>query len=399
MTSAIHLLAQAATQSSEPWVGQSLLGGLRLDTLTQTGWGGWLLLLLGILGGLIAGRAVQHFLRSLADRLTAHGWPLRGTAVKSLAAPASLALVTLGLSLGLSGVKMSAELNGLVLKVLSFLYLLCAAWAAYNLVDLVDVALRAITAKTESKLDDQIVPLIRKALRIFVIVVFFLFVAENIFGADIGAWLAGLGIAGLAVSLASQDSIKNVFGSITILLDRPFAMGDVITYGGHTGTVEEIGFRSTRIRTLEGGVVTVPNSKFVDSDVLNITRRQRIRRVLDVTIPYDTPPEKVDQAVQIIKDILAAPEIASAFDLEKFPPRVVFDEFNAASLNIKVMYWHHPPDFWMFMNHRQEFNRRLLRAFADAGIEFAFPTQTVYLAGDVKRELAVKIERTSETIQ
>lgn len=399
MTRGMFFLAQAATQPAEDGMGASLIGGLRLDVLTQTGWGGWLLLLLGILGGLIAGRAVQHFLRSLADRLTAHGWTLRGTAVKGIAGPANLVLIALGLSLGLSGVKMSPELNGLVLKALSFMYLLACAWAVYNLVDLVDVALRALTAKTESKLNDQIVPLIRKALRIFVIVVFCLFVAENIFGADIGAWLAGLGIAGLAVSLASQDSIKNVFGSITILLDRPFALNDMITYAGHTGIVEEIGFRSTRIRTLEGGVVTVPNSKFVDSDVLNITRRQRIRRVLDVTIPYDTPPEKVDQAVQIIKDVLAAPEIASAFDLEKFPPRVVFDEFNSASLNIKVMYWHHPPDFWTFMNHRQEFNRRLLRAFAQAGIEFAFPTQTLYLAGDPNRELAVKIDRTSETIQ
>lgn len=114
-----------------------------------------------------------------------------------------------------------------------------------------------------------------------------------------------LGIAGLAVSLAAQDSIKNLFGSVTIFIDNPFSVGDRIVFSGTDGFVEEIGFRSTRIRTLTGHLVTVPNMKFIDEAVENITARPYIRRTMNMTITYDTPPDKIEQAVQIIRDLLA----------------------------------------------------------------------------------------------
>jgi MscS family membrane protein len=256
-------------------------------------------------------------------------------------------------------------------------------------VDLVEVALRNITARTETKLDDQLVPLVRKSLRVFVVVVFSLFIAENVFGANIGTWLAGLGIAGLAVSLAAQDSIKNVFGSITIILDQPFQQGDVINFTGTLGTIEEIGFRSTRLRTHQGTLVTIPNSKLTDTPVENITARPNIRRMFSITITYDTPLAKIEQAVQIVRDILAQPDIQSAFNMEKFPPRVYFDELNADSLNIKVFYWFHPAVYWDYLEHAQRFNLRLMQRFEEAGIDFAFPSRTLYLAGDSKRLLEV----------
>jgi MscS family membrane protein len=244
--------------------------------------------------------------------------------------------------------------------------------------------------RDRSPLDDQIVPLVRKAIRIFLIVLFVLFTAENVFGADITAWLAGLGIAGLAVSLAAQDSIKNLFGSFTILLDRPFSVGERVTIEQADGTVEEIGFRSTKIRTLDGMVVTIPNSKVVDSAVKNVARRPHIRRVMNITITYDTPADKIEQAVQIIRDILAHPDIAGNLDAGKFAPRVSFDEFNADSLNIKVFYWFVPPDYWQYLEHAQRFNLMLFRAFEQADIDFAFPTQTIHLANDDKRQLRIE---------
>src|SRR5690606_3820215 len=148
---------------------------------------------------------------------------------------------------------------GFTARVLALLYIIAGGWFLYNLVDLVDVALQRYTLRTKSTFDDQIVPLVRKTLRIFLVVVIVLFTAENVFDADITAWLAGLGIAGLAVSLAAQDSLKNLFGSLTIFLDRPFAVGHFVTYNGFTGTIEQIGFRSTRLRTLYGHLVTIPN--------------------------------------------------------------------------------------------------------------------------------------------
>lgn len=200
-----------------------------------------------------------------------------------------------------------------------------------------------------------------------------------------------MGIAGLAVSLAAQDSIKNLFGSITIFLDRAFAVGDRIVFDGNDGLVEEIGFRSTKMRTADGALVTIPNAKIVDGSVINITSRTNIRRQMNITITYDTPAAKIEQAVEIVRQILADPEIAGAFDMAKFPPRVAFDELNSDSLNIRVLYWVHPPDYWLFLEHSQKFNLKLIRAYEQAGIEFAFPTQTLYVAGDPKRQLAVRM--------
>ena len=341
------------------------------------------------------GRIVQNMLRGVAKRLADHGWKLRGTIFLSAAGPANLAIITYATALGLMWIEMAEPLRVLSLRIIVFLNLLSLGWLIFNLVDLVDVALQHLTLRGQSALDSQVVPLIRKTIRIFVIIIFTLFTAENVFGADIGAWLAGLGIAGLAFSLAAQDSIKNLFGSITIFADRPFVLGEVVKVDGFVGKVEQIGFRSTRMRTLEGHVLTIPNSKIVDQNVENITRRRNIRRLMEITITYDTPPEKVEQAVRIIKGILAEPEFAAPFDLAEFPPRVVFDKFNADSLNLLVLYWFHPPDHWQAMAYHEKFNMRLLREFAAAEIEFAFPTRTLYLAGDEKRQLALHVIRES----
>lgn len=199
-----------------------------------------------------------------------------------------------------------------------------------------------------------------------------------------------LGIAGLAVSLAAQDSIKNLFGSVTIFIDNPFSVGDRIVFSGTDGFVEEIGFRSTRIRTLTGHLVTVPNMKFIDEAVENITARPYIRRTMNMTITYDTPPDKIEQAVQIIRDLLA-----ESLDRDERSPRISFNDLNADSLNTRVDYWYllaEGRDFWTFNEHAHRFNLNLFRAYAQAGIEFAFPTQTLYLAGDPNRQLSVQIE-------
>lgn len=356
----------------------------------------WLLLFFGILGGLIAGKIVQSALRKVASKLKVRDREAASVAFEDAASPASLALLTLGITIGMTTVRLTPELEVFAQNIFKFLYIFATGWFFYNLVDLIDVALNRQVEKTQNKLAMQIAPLIRKALRIFIIIIFTLVIAQNVFGVNVTAWLAGLGIAGLAISLAAQDSIKNLFGSITVLLDKPFAVGDRIQFGDDDGFVEEIGFRSTKIRTFGGHLVTVPNMKFIDGTIENVSARPFIRRTLNVTITYDTPPQKIREAIQIIKDLLDSEELAEPFKPDERPPRVYFSEFNSDSLNIVVTYWYfldEPAgrDWWGYMQHGERFNLELFEAYGKAGIDFAFPTQTLYLAGDPDRQLSVRV--------
>ena len=363
---------------------------LAMNSLTQ-----WGLLLGGVLGGIVAGRIAAAILQHLGKRAHGRAWGGRERMLAGLAGPANLALVGAGLAFGVAALRLGPELRTFSNKTLLLIQSLAAFWYLFNLVGTFDLLLHRIIGRPQSTLDAQLTPLIRKSLRGLVVIFGAMFVIQSVFNHNIGAWLAGLGIAGLAVSLAAQDSLKNIFGSITILLDRPFHLGDRIVFAGYDGTIEEIGFRSTKVRTLTGHQVNIPNSRIVSDPVENIGRRPTIRRLMNVTIPYDTPRAKIEQAVAILRDLLEDDEfrgpIHPTVGGDEFPPRVFFNEFNATSLNILVLYWYAPPNFWDFMELAQRLNLRIFEEFEKAGIEFAFPTQTVYLAGDPKRQLAISM--------
>lgn len=381
-------------------VGQELARSIS-DLWQQNGIAAWGLLLAGIFVGLVAGRIAAFLLARVGAKLDHRGWKVQARALTDLLGPGKLALLSLGLMIGLAALKMSLMLQAFCGKTLLLLFTIACFWYGYNLVSVIDLLLRRLSRVGRRPLDEQfvemLVPLIRKTLRIFLVVIGVLFVADSVFDQNIGALLAGLGIAGIAVSLAAQDSLKNVFGSITILLDRPFRIGERIVFAGFDGMIEEIGFRSTKLRTLTGHLVTIPNSKIVNDPVENIGRRPYIRRIINLTITYDTPREKIDQAVRIVRNILEEEGIREAIhatiDGDEFPPRVYFNDFNADSLNILVIYWYAPPAYWDYLEHAQRLNLRIFEEFERAGIEFAFPTRTLYLAGDQRRELVVKMLR------
>jgi MscS family membrane protein len=369
------------TQGSEV---TKLLHNLDLNTtITQTPLSGWGVLLGAIFVGLTVGKLISLGIRSVARRMSARGWEAYGVVLDSAAGPIYLWVITASIAVGLAPIALSAPVRTFATGVLKLLAIFAVGWFVFEIVALSDLVLKRFIRHTGSTLETQVAPLVRKTLRLFVVIVFTLSAAQNVFGADIGAWLAGLGIAGLAVSLAAQDSIKNLFGSLTIFMDKPFTVGERIVFDSHDGTVEEIGFRSTKIRTGSGEIVTIPNARMVDASVKNFSRRPSILRVFSIGITYDTTPEKLDEALRIVKEILAMPDLARGFDLEKFPPRVFFDELAASSLNLKVWYWYFPgSDWWGYMDHVNLFNRELLRRFNAAGIEFAFPTQTLHVVKD-----------------
>ena len=149
-----------------------------------------------------------------------------------------------------------------------------------------------------------------------------------------------------------------------ILLDKPYRVGQRVLVKGYDGNVEKVGWRSTRIRLRTGPQVTIPNEEMARLDIENIDRRPYIRRKSNITITYDTPPEKVERAVQIIKDILDNHE---GMD-QGAPPRIFFDEFNADSLNIVVYYWFHPPTLEKYHMFSEKVNLQIMRAFEKEGI-------------------------------
>ncbi len=386
--------AQGVAAASAPHL-QSLFSGISLGGLfSQNTWVSWLTLLGLILVGVTLGRIASAFLRKAAAKSAQKERNFRRHVAEGAAGPVNLALITVGLAAGLAQLSLGVHLRALVDGAVTLLVYIILFWYAFNLVSLVELGLKRFAARADTRLHSMVVPLIRKSLRIFVVIVGALIILNNVFGQNVGTWLAGLGIAGLAVSLAAQDSLRNLFGSITIMMDRPFRPGDLISFSGFLGSVEEIGFRSVKVRTLDGHLVTVPNSKVVNEAVENIGARPNIRRVMTVSITYDTPPEKVHEALEIVKGLFEEDGLREPIHVDigtdQYPPRVYFNDYGDWALKLVVMYWYAPPSsYWDYLEHSQRFNLRLLEEFNRAGIDFAFPSQTVFLAGDAKREVNI----------
>ncbi len=195
--------------------------------------------------------------------------------------------------------------------------------------------------------------------------------------------LTGLGVGGFAVALAARPTIENLIGGLMILADRPFKVNQRIKVKGHDGIVEQIGMRSTKIRLLSGPQATIPNEEMARTEIENVSRRQNIKRSAKITIKYGTPPEKVEKAVDIIRDILDDHEGMDP----KRPPRVYFTEFNPDSLNISMMYWYHPVKIWKSRAFGQKVNLKIMQEFRKEGIKFAVPTTTTYLAQEDEQSL------------
>jgi MscS family membrane protein len=247
----------------------------------------------------------------------------------------------------------------------------------YRLVDVAEYYLHKAIGKTQTKLDIMLVQIVRKSLRVAIAIIAALLIAENILGAEsVRSLLLSAGVGGIAIAFAARETIANFFGSITIFADRPFHIDDIVKVGSHTGVVEEVGFRSSRLRTFQGHLVTIPNSTMANEMIENIGS-QFIRRESNITITYDSGSEKTQKAVNIIKEILAGvPDIN--MNKEKLP-RVFFSDFNDCSLNIYMCYWVKPADYRHWMEINEKINFEILKRFDAEKIEFAFPTQTLYV--------------------
>jgi MscS family membrane protein len=225
-------------------------------------------------------------------------------------------------------------------------------------------------------------PLIKKALAALVIV-FGVLMGIKSLGVDVGAVLTGLGIGGLAFAFAAQDTIANLFGSFVVVLDHPFKVGDYIRIGSNEGTVEDIGLRSTRLRSSARTQIVLPNKTVAAEPVINFTRMPQRRVDQTIGLTYNTTAEQMEAALGDIRRILQDdPGVHQEF------VTVNFAEYNASSLDIQITYFTADPDFKKHLYVRERINLEIMRAVAERGLSFAFPTQTLHVDDDVARKLA-----------
>ncbi len=258
-------------------------------------------------------------------------------------------------------------------KGFSLLYVFSLSWIVLRIIDYISLILHKKASETENKMDDQLIPFIVEIGKIATYIITLLIIMSNIFSVNITALATGLGIGGIALAMASKESLENLLGSFTIFFDRPFTVGDVVTVGSITGAVEKVGFRSTRIRTFDKSLVTVPNKKMIDAELDNLGERP-IRRVkFNIGLTYDTEAKQIKN---IVKDIQ---EMIDAHPKTNQDGKVRFQEFGDSSLNVLILYYVNSPRWDNLIDVREDINYEIMEIVKKHGSDFAFPSTTVYV--------------------
>lgn len=246
-------------------------------------------------------------------------------------------------------------------------------WAAWRLADLVADFLMRKAEDTENKYDDLLIPLFARTVKIFIAAMGVIYIAKALH-IDVLPLLTGLGIGGLAVAFAAKDTIENFFGSVAVIVDQPFEVGDWIDVEGVEGTVEQLGFRSTRVRTFYNSLVTVPNAMLVRATVDNYGKRQYRRWSTMLNLTYDTPPDKIEAFCEGIRELVRLHPY-----MRKDSFHVYLNSFGPHSLDVMLYVFFDCPDWAIELREKQRLMLDIIRLADRMGVGFAFPTQTLEL--------------------
>ncbi len=356
------------------WVQNNVSEGI-LDALSKTYYHNtiynWTYSLLIILGAVLVARALywgaKKFGKILVSRTKSK---LDDLLLDKMEEPAAFGIVLIGLWWGVDRLDFPETAHGFISNTFQVLIAIDITWFVARTIDaLIEQYLLPRVQKTEGDLDDQLLPILRKGLRTIIWIIGII-VGLNNAGYNVSALLAGVGIGGLAMAMAAKDFVANIFGGVTVFVDKPFKVGDRIQIDGFDGTVTEIGIRSTRMNTLAGRMVTIPNHKFTDSYVENVSVEpsRKVKLVLGLT--YDTSSERLEEAIQILN------EIALASTLIEDNHVASFTDFGDFSLGITFIYYIKKGEDVMHVP--SDINKQILTRFNAAKLEFAFPTQTLH---------------------
>jgi MscS family membrane protein len=313
----------------------------------------------------IIGKVIKAFTRKTKTKLD-------DIMVDMVEEPISVYLVLVGIWYAIQFLTFTPAVETWINGGFTFVIFMNTAWLITRVYDAVhEEYFVAMTKKTESTLDDELLPILKKGIKSTVWIVAII-VGLNNAGYNVGALLAGLGIGGLALAMAAKDTISNIFGGLMIFSERPFQINDRIQVDGIDGIVHEIGIRSTRIRTLAGRLVLIPNSRFINSPVENVTSEPSRKIVLKLGLTYDTKPKNMELAIKLLKGITKKNK-----NLEE-KVLVSFNEFGDFAMGIMLIYYIKKDSD--ILDTQSEINLEILKQFNENKLEFAFPTQTIYTA-------------------
>lgn len=332
----------------------------------------WLRALAIIVGALLAGKTLYWIFQNVARKLTSKTkTKLDDLILDMIEEPIVVILTVLGFGIAFNTLTFESErIATFIGHAMTAAITLSIAWLLARLIDsLIQEYLVPLAERTESDLDDQLLPILRKGAKLGIWIVGFI-VALNNAGYDVAALLAGLGVGGLALAIAAQDTVANVFGGATIFADRPFVIGDRVRIDGYDGIIREIGIRSSRLETRDGAMVTMPNSTFTSSAVENVTKGIGRRIVTSLGLTYDTTPEQMERAITILREIGESTE-GVGDDI-----KISFSSWGDFAMGIRFAFFVMPDAH--FRNTENAVNLAILRRFTAEGLDFAYPTQTLY---------------------
>jgi MscS family membrane protein len=352
----------------------------------------WIGLLLLLVVGILVDRLARVLLAESAKRVFARFLPrgdgrLRRAAVR----PAGMLVMALVWGSGLQMLGLPESMLRALLLAVKVVLAASAVWLAYRFTDVIGEVLAERARQTASRFDDLLAPMIRKSLKILILAFGLVFVADNL-NVDISSLLAGLGLGGLAFALAAQDTVKNFFGSITVLVDKPFAVGDFVRMGDVEGTVEEVGFRSTRVRTAYDSLITVPNANLISSNVDNMGARAWRRWHFTLHLDFDTPPERIEALCEGIAELVRR---HPATRKDEVPASA--HDFSPSSIQVVVNVFFRAERIAEELRERHELLLQILRLARALGVGFAYPTQTLHVHASERAN--VPVEDSGEAVE
>jgi len=293
--------------------------------------------------------------------------------LESVEKPVDYLFVIIGINIALSILTLDKEVETIVNHLLRSGFIGVVFWGALNILTSLSQNIHKITGKLGDKFSAEVLNFILKSIRFFIFIIGFIIILQE-WGYNVSGFLASMGLIGMALALAAKDTAANLFGSLVIFIDKPFKIGDWIKTPQVEGTIENIGIRSTKVRTFAQAQVTVPNATIANSAIINWSRMGKRRIKMNIGITYDTPSDAIQKIIKEIKEMLVNHE-----DIHDDVIMINFSEFAASSLNIFCYYFTKTTNWSEFMIVREKTYLEIIKIVEKNGASFAFPTQTLHI--------------------